>query len=306
MRPHVFLLVAGVIMLAGAGCSNLSSLLSREEESPPSTETTSVSPRADVNAPEEAQSVASDAAPSGKGGAAEEVPEVAGSAEVADGGIVDLRTEPPAEMDYDEPYDPVDAGLLPPSDDRALTAADLSGLSNWELTLARNEIYARHGRGFSNPNIASYFRDTGWYSQNPSYSEALLSEVERRNAVFIREYQERTFGKPATGPGGGTTVRPPSPPTSGELLPQSNDRRLTNGDLTGWSNWQLTLARNEIYARHGRPFSNVEIRAHFVGTGWYSPNSGFSESWLSPLEQQNADFIRKYQLRAFGSPATRP
>ncbi|MFW5867840.1 MAG: stalk domain-containing protein [Armatimonadota bacterium] len=99
---------------------------------------------------------------------------------------------------------------------------------------------------------------------------------------------------------------PPSRPATGELLPQSNDRRLSSGDLAGLSNWQLTLARNEIYARHGRSFNNANIRAYFNSTGWYSPNPAFRESWLSQTEQANAAFIRDYQARVFGSAATRP
>ncbi|MFO8080354.1 MAG: stalk domain-containing protein [Armatimonadota bacterium] len=101
-------------------------------------------------------------------------------------------------------------------------------------------------------------------------------------------------------------VQPRSRPASGELLPQSNDRRLSTGDLAGLSNWQLTLARNEIYARHGRSFNNAHIRAYFQSTGWYSPRSNFRESWLSQTEQSNAAFIRDYQARVFGSAATRP
>lgn len=103
------------------------------------------------------------------------------------------------------------------------------------------------------------------------------------------------------------TVQPPPPPAvSGELLPQSNDRSLSNADLAGMTNWRLTLARNEIYARHGRPFSNAHIRGYFNRTGWYSANSNFREAWLSQLEQRNAAFIRNYQSRVFGAPATSP
>jgi hypothetical protein len=99
---------------------------------------------------------------------------------------------------------------------------------------------------------------------------------------------------------------PPPPAVSGELMPASNDRHLTNADLAGYTNWQLTLMRNEIYARHGRPFDNANIRAYFNSTGWYAPNANFREAWLSGIEQQNAAFIRNYQARVFGSPATRP
>ncbi len=105
-----------------------------------------------------------------------------------------------------------------------------------------------------------------------------------------------------------TPNAPPSSPPSnaGEIMPQSNDRYLTNGDLQGYSNWRLTLARNEIYARRGRPFNNASIRSYFQSTGWYSANSGFSESWLTQTESRNAKFIADYQKSVFGTAATRP
>lgn len=106
-----------------------------------------------------------------------------------------------------------------------------------------------------------------------------------------------------------TINQPPPPPPStnvGEIMPQSNDRYLTNGDLQGYSNWQLTLARNEIYARHGRPFNNNDIRYYFLDTGWYSANSAFRESSLSKTESRNAKFIADYQKSVYGRAATKP
>lgn len=103
----------------------------------------------------------------------------------------------------------------------------------------------------------------------------------------------------------GSTL-PPPPQMGGEILPQSNDRHLNNADLAGMSNWRLTLARNEIYARHGRPFDNANVRAYFQSTGWYRPNANFRESWLSQTESRNAVFIREYQEGVFGRPATSP
>ena len=90
------------------------------------------------------------------------------------------------------------------------------------------------------------------------------------------------------------------------ILPESNDRYLTATNLMGLSNWEMTLARNEIYARHGRPFDNAYLRSYFQGQGWYSVNSGFSESQLSTIERKNAVFIREYQEGDFGAAATRP
>jgi len=104
------------------------------------------------------------------------------------------------------------------------------------------------------------------------------------------------------GGGGG----PPPPGRGAEILPQSNDRLLSNADLAGLTNWQCTLARNEIYARHGRPFNNDHIRAYFRSTGWYRPNPAYRDSWLSATESRNAAFILNYQNNVFGGPATHP
>jgi len=92
----------------------------------------------------------------------------------------------------------------------------------------------------------------------------------------------------------------------GELAAYTRTRRVTNGDLNYRSNWECTLIRNEIYARHGRPFNNRQIRAWFMGQSWYQPTSNFSESWLSSVEKRNAEFIANYQKRTYGTPATRP
>jgi len=85
-----------------------------------------------------------------------------------------------------------------------------------------------------------------------------------------------------------------------------NHYKLTEADLKGWSNWQLTLIRNEIYARHGRPFRNRAIRTYFMHTGWYHPGRTSMLYPLYPWERRNAEFIWDYQERKFGRPARRP
>ena len=90
--------------------------------------------------------------------------------------------------------------ILSGSDSHYLHGGEVQGLSNWELTLARNEIYARHGRPFDNGNIRAYFLSQGWYAPDYSFSEGRLSKVERTNAEFIRDWQTDRYGKAATGP----------------------------------------------------------------------------------------------------------
>ena len=94
--------------------------------------------------------------------------------------------------------------VFPDSDRRLLTEHDLRNKSNWTLTIARNEIYARRGRPFATPAIRAYFRQQTWYnplSCSPEeFDDALLNSVESRNTVRIREYQVGKFGSPAKHP----------------------------------------------------------------------------------------------------------
>ena len=90
--------------------------------------------------------------------------------------------EPAPEPDY----------LLPDSATRARTEADLSGLSWRELCLARNEIFARHGRIFKTPEIAEYFAGKSWYKGE--YNEVTLSSLETNNVNFIIAYENSHFG----------------------------------------------------------------------------------------------------------------
>ena len=91
--------------------------------------------------------------------------------------------------------------ILPQSAERRLTEEDLSGLTHEELCLARNEIYARHGRRFNNQNIAAYFEAQSWYA--PSVDAAsfdanqknYLSEDELYNVSFLLSYEKQKFGK---------------------------------------------------------------------------------------------------------------
>jgi len=68
-----------------------------------------------------------------------------------------------------------------------LTATDLAGKSRWELDVMRNEIYARHGRRFDRSDLQHYFESQPWYKPQ-AFSPNDLSEVERANAEFIRQF----------------------------------------------------------------------------------------------------------------------
>lgn len=81
--------------------------------------------------------------------------------------------------------------VLPDSSTRLYTVDELSGMSNWQLYLARNEIYARHGRQFSNADLQGYFADRPWYDPSvpaaefDAHSSEILNDFEKRNAETI-------------------------------------------------------------------------------------------------------------------------
>jgi predicted nucleic acid-binding Zn ribbon protein len=89
----------------------------------------------------------------------------------------------------------------------------------------------------------------------------------------------------------------PSPASGAGICPDSQWRKLTEDDLKGKSAWELDIMRNEIYARHGRPFKIAKYRDYFLKQSWYKENPNFRDDQLSQIERYNAWFILKYQKR---------
>lgn len=93
--------------------------------------------------------------------------------------------------------EPLSEYLIPGSDSRYITEADLKELSWEQCCLARNEIFARHGRMFQTPEIASYFNSKSWYHGTiaaENFSETVLNEYERANVNYIRQYETAHWG----------------------------------------------------------------------------------------------------------------
>lgn len=77
--------------------------------------------------------------------------------------------------------------VCPFSSTRELSYADMADKSLYELRIARNEIYARHGYIFQDESLQKYFDNKSWYT--PVSRDVLLSEVERRNVAFIESFE---------------------------------------------------------------------------------------------------------------------
>ncbi len=85
---------------------------------------------------------------------------------------------------------------------------------------------------------------------------------------------------------------------NGYLCEYSNTSELSVDDISHLSRFELYLARFEIYARHGRTFTDSAVQKYFEQFSWYSPSiapTAFDESLLSDVEKKNRDFILEYE-----------
>ncbi len=95
-------------------------------------------------------------------------------------------------------------------------------------------------------------------------------------------------------PAGTSNVSLPDSSTKGYVLADSSTRSYSRSELQGLSNRELYLARNEIYARHGRMFKNADLQEYFNSKSWYrgtiNPDE-FSDDMLTTVERNNANLI---------------
>jgi YARHG domain len=72
-----------------------------------------------------------------------------------------------------------------------ITRAVLEGLFIEDASQMRQEIYARHGKVFKEPWLQKYFSSFDWYKADPNFTDASLTEVEKKNIATIAAYEKR-------------------------------------------------------------------------------------------------------------------
>lgn len=84
--------------------------------------------------------------------------------------------------------------VIPDSSTRYISEADLQGLTAEELRIARNEIYARHGRMFKDEALQAYFNEKSWYTGTiapDNFTQSMLNAVEIANTKTISDYESK-------------------------------------------------------------------------------------------------------------------
>jgi len=86
--------------------------------------------------------------------------------------------------------------------------------------------------------------------------------------------------------------------TQDYVLPGSDMRYVSKEELKDFTAEQCRLARNELYARHGRIFDDEFLQKYFSSKDWYSPSiatADFKESMLNEYEIANRNLIVEYE-----------
>ncbi len=97
-----------------------------------------------------------------------------------------------------------------------------------------------------------------------------------------------------------TTSTPPVINTTVNNYSWLSQRLVTNADLDGKDGFELDIMRNSIFASYGRRFDNPGLQDYFNNQPWYRSiyiPKQFPSKLLSKIEQQNVDYIGKYQDR---------
>ena len=85
--------------------------------------------------------------------------------------------------------------------------------------------------------------------------------------------------------------------TTGDyILPDITNRYYSENELSGMDANTLSLARNELYARHGYIFKKPELQEYFGGKSWYTPQvSEVPDSAFNEYEKANLELIQKLE-----------
>ncbi len=208
-------------------------------------------------------------------------------------------------IDEEQNAEPIPESLsyqIADSAQRDLSEDELEDMSMQQLYLARNEVFARHGYDFSSEMLAEYFAGRDWYQRAPGFKDPELSATEIRNVELILRV-EKSIGGPfitttALPDSEGNTSASNEPP---DIFPHSSDEVLPRTVVQNLPLQELSIARNEIYARHGYPFSASALQDYFALKSYYRRDPSATDPAFNTTEEHNLWLIRKIE-RIKGGP----
>lgn len=170
------------------------------------------------------------------------------------------------------------------SDKVKLTYDDLVNKTLDELFIGRNEIFARHGYVYTQkPKLNEYFKAKSWYVPNSKGKEKSYNDIELYNANLIKQVEVARIAHYNYG----------NDAIKDFVIADSDKRKLTENEIKNLKDWELIIAKNEIYARHGLKFEMPQIADHFKNQNWYKSDENWNVNKLSKIENSNINVIAK-------------
>lgn len=74
---------------------------------------------------------------------------------------------------------------------QVLQQDQLIDLSSDQIRFLTNDLYARKGYNFSNPDIQEYYHSTNWYSPVGDNTQIIYSDIETQNIKILQERQSQ-------------------------------------------------------------------------------------------------------------------
>jgi len=160
---------------------------------------------------------------------------------------------------------------------KKITKAQLNKLSSEgvvdEVALLRGVVFGKRGRIFKERSIQNYLEKQSWYKPKESFTNAVLTKMERDNLDAIR------------------------------LTEAERHAAIMPGDLRYWTNkeipedklyaetpadWRIMIA--EVEAIHGKAFADEPwLQKYFEERYWYKANPNYSQTILSAVERKNLE-----------------
>lgn len=125
-----------------------------------------------------------------------------------------------------------------------------------------------------------------------------VSEKNKDDGISIKKTDSKQITKKEETAKKTTTNKEKTTKKKQYIFPKSNKKLLTKKQILAISKRKRWIAKNEIYARHGRKFANIELQKYFKSKSWYhgtiEPDK-FKEKVFNKIEKKNIKLLVKYE-----------
>jgi hypothetical protein len=175
---------------------------------------------------------------------------------------------------------------------RVITSAMLGTHTPQDWDVLKAEVLANHGYVFEGDpeesvatmyvsELQQYFDERYWYRRNGDFSASGLGAIERQNLDTITIAMMRQLGRRVS-PG---------------MMHLFQTHPLEAALLEHVPIADLRVLRNEVYARHGRPFRTDWLRDRFRVEPWYEERPEFTEAELTAVDRANIALLTGRERR---------